>query len=92
MRLFLLASRLSSVEEFENIILKSDTSGANVYLKDVARVERGAESYDIMRSVHHGFPASGLGLSLGTGSERTGNGCSGERAFGTVARKTFRLV
>ncbi len=41
------ASRLSSVEEFQNIILKSDASGSNVYLKDVARVERGAESYDI---------------------------------------------
>ncbi|MGP8304623.1 efflux RND transporter permease subunit [Vibrio sp. YIC-376] len=61
------ASRLSSVEEFENIILKSDTSGANVYLKDVARVERGAESYDI-RGQYNGFPASGLGLSLGTGA------------------------
>ncbi|CAM2825312.1 efflux RND transporter permease subunit [Vibrio mytili] len=61
------ASRLSSVEEFQDIILKSDTSGANVYLKDVARVERGAESYDI-KGHFNGFPASGLGLSLGTGA------------------------
>ncbi|MCV5940612.1 efflux RND transporter permease subunit, partial [Escherichia coli] len=30
------ASRLSSVAEFQNIILKSDASGANVYLRDVA--------------------------------------------------------
>nr|WP_321383005.1 efflux RND transporter permease subunit [uncultured Vibrio sp.] len=61
------ASRLSSVKEFENIILKSDSSGANVYFKDVARVERGAESYDI-KGQYNGFPASGLGLSLGTGA------------------------
>ncbi|MCA2414687.1 efflux RND transporter permease subunit [Vibrio chemaguriensis] len=61
------ASRLSSVEEFQDIILKSDASGSNVYLKDVARVERGAESYDI-RGQYNGFPASGLGISLGTGA------------------------
>ncbi len=61
------ASRLSSVEEFEEIILKSDTSGANVYLKDVARIERGAESYNI-RGKFNGYPSSGLGLSLGTGA------------------------
>ncbi len=61
------ASRLSSVEEFEDIILKSDTSGANVYLKDVARIERGAESYNI-RGKFNGYPSSGLGLSLGTGA------------------------
>ncbi len=61
------ASRLSSVGEFQNIILKSDASGANVYLRDVARIERGAESYDI-QGQYNGLPASGLGISLGTGA------------------------
>ncbi|PFG55866.1 multidrug efflux pump [Vibrio sp. ES.051] len=61
------ASRLSSIDEFQDIILKSDSSGANVYLKDVARVERGAESYDI-KGQFNGLPASGLGISLGTGA------------------------
>ncbi|TNY70914.1 hydrophobe/amphiphile efflux-1 family RND transporter, partial [Vibrio parahaemolyticus] len=61
------ASRLSSVAEFQNIILKSDASGANVYLRDVARIERGAESYDI-QGQYNGLPASGLGISLGTGA------------------------
>lgn len=37
--------RLQSVEEFENIELKSLPSGDNVKLKDVARVELGAENY-----------------------------------------------
>lgn len=61
------ASRLSSVAEFQNIILKSDASGANVHLRDVARIERGAESYDI-QGQYNGLPASGLGISLGTGA------------------------
>lgn len=61
------ASRLTSVSEFRNIILKSEANGSNVYLKDVARVERGAESYDI-KGQYNGFPAAGLGISLGTGA------------------------
>ena len=37
--------RLKTVEEFENIIVKSNPNGSNVKIKDVARVELGAESY-----------------------------------------------
>ena len=37
--------RLKTVEEFENIIIKSNRDGSNVKLKDVARVELGAENY-----------------------------------------------
>ena len=37
--------RLKTVEEFENIILKANNDGSNVKIKDVARVEMGAESY-----------------------------------------------
>ena len=37
--------RLKAVEEFENIIVKSNPNGSNVKLKDVARVELGAEMY-----------------------------------------------
>ncbi len=38
--------RLKTVEEFENIIVKSRTDGSNVRLRDVARVELGAEMYN----------------------------------------------
>ncbi len=38
-------SRLQTVNQFENIILRTQTNGAVFLLKDVARVERGAESY-----------------------------------------------
>lgn len=37
--------RLKTVEEFENIVIKSDSSGANVKIKDVARVEMGGNNY-----------------------------------------------
>ncbi len=36
--------RLSSVEEFEDIIIRSDTN-AQIHLRDIARIELGAQSY-----------------------------------------------
>ncbi len=38
--------RLSSVEEFENIVVRTDDSGAVIRLKDVARVSLEAQSYN----------------------------------------------
>ncbi|ABE56877.1 Hydrophobe/amphiphile efflux-1 HAE1 [Shewanella denitrificans OS217] len=60
-------SRLKTVAEFQRIILKSSTTGANVYLEDVARVELGAESYSVV-SFYNGKPAVGLAVSLATGA------------------------
>lgn len=37
--------RLSDPKEFENIIIRSNMDGSNVKMKDVARVELGAQSY-----------------------------------------------
>ena len=42
-----LRSRLSRPEEFERILVKTQPDGASVYLKDVARVELGAQDYNI---------------------------------------------
>ncbi|MCE9851793.1 efflux RND transporter permease subunit [Shewanella chilikensis] len=60
-------SRLQTPEEFSNIILKSNPSGANVYLSDVAKVELGSESYSI-ESLYNGRPATGLAIKLATGA------------------------
>ncbi|QDF73712.1 efflux RND transporter permease subunit [Shewanella marisflavi] len=60
-------SRLQTPEEFEKIIIKSDTSGAKVFLEDVARVELGAESYSV-ESFYNGRPAAGIGIKLATGA------------------------
>lgn len=37
--------RLKDVSEFENIIVRSRTDGSQIKLKDIARIELGAESY-----------------------------------------------
>lgn len=41
---------LNSVQDFENIIVATSADGGVVYLKDVARVELGADSYSIKSS------------------------------------------
>ncbi len=43
---------LNSVEQFENIIIKSGTDGSPVYLRDVARVELGEFSYSTTAKVN----------------------------------------
>ena len=60
-------SRLQTVQQFENIILKSGSSGSIVRLNDVARVELGAKSYDTS-SRYNGQPTTGLAISLATGA------------------------
>ena len=60
-------SRLQTVSQFENIILKSGASGSIVRLNDVARVELGAKSYDTV-SRYNGQPTTGLAISLATGA------------------------
>jgi len=60
-------SRLKSVEEFENIIVKSTRDGSFIYLKDVARIELGAENYQSFNTIN-GFPSAGMGISLASGA------------------------
>lgn len=38
---------LNSVQDFENIVVATSPDGGIVYLKDIARVELGADSYSI---------------------------------------------
>ncbi|MCG9681071.1 multidrug efflux RND transporter permease subunit [Vibrio sp. Isolate23] len=38
--------RLESVDEFENVVLRANSDGSTVYLKDIARVELGKKFYD----------------------------------------------
>ncbi len=61
-------SRLQTPEQFAKIILKTDQSGANVLLKDVARIELGAESYNAVSRVN-GHPGAGIAISLAPGAD-----------------------
>ncbi len=54
--------RLDDVEQFENIIIRSNMDGSNVRLKDVARVELGAASYSNLGLVN-GKPAAVVVIS-----------------------------
>ncbi|HEU4733927.1 MAG TPA: efflux RND transporter permease subunit [Kofleriaceae bacterium] len=56
-------SKLKTAQEFRDIIVKYDPSGATVRLGDVARVELGSESYDVAVRLN-GHPASGLAVML----------------------------
>ena len=38
--------RLSSVQEFENIIIRANSDGSSLRLKDIARIELGSKDYD----------------------------------------------
>ncbi len=60
-------SYLQTPEEFKNILLKTDTSGAQVRLGDVADVEIGSENYSVI-SLYNGQEAAGLGISLAGGA------------------------
>lgn len=45
--------RLKDVSEFENIIVRSNVDGSQVRLKDIARVELGAESYSFFSRIQN---------------------------------------
>jgi multidrug efflux pump len=60
-------SRLQTPDQFRNILLRTNTDGSTVYLRDVARVELGSENYDTV-SRFNGKPATGLAIKLATGA------------------------
>jgi len=55
--------QLSSVEAFGNIVLRANTDGSTVKLKDVARIELGAQAYSTSARLN-GKPAIGIGVQL----------------------------
>ncbi|MGE0115837.1 MAG: efflux RND transporter permease subunit [Steroidobacteraceae bacterium] len=59
--------RYSSPEQFENIIVNTTDNGAVVRLKDVARIELGAQRYDFDSQLN-GQPAIPIGVSLLAGA------------------------
>ena len=58
--------RFSTAKEFEDILLRTDASGASVHLKDVARVElAGAHGFNMK---WNGAPAAGFAVQLAPGA------------------------
>ncbi|MBB5716229.1 multidrug efflux pump [Sphingomonas aerophila] len=61
-------SRLQTPEQFANIILKTQPNGASVRMKDVARIELGAESYAAVSRVNQ-HPGAGIAVLLAPGAD-----------------------
>ncbi|ADJ62874.1 efflux RND transporter permease subunit [Herbaspirillum seropedicae] len=60
-------TRLRTADQFQNIVLRTLTGGAQVKLRDVARIELGSESYTSVGR-YNGKPAAGLAIKLATGA------------------------
>jgi multidrug efflux pump len=61
-------SKLQTPEQFKEIVLKTDPTGASVRLGDVARVELGAENYAAIVRVNR-HPGAGIAISLAPGAD-----------------------
>ncbi len=59
--------RLSTAKEFENIVVRANPDGSLVRVRDVARVELGAQSSDTF-SRFNGAPAASLAIFLAPGA------------------------
>src|SRR5436190_6271054 len=61
-------SKLQTPEQFRNIIVKAEPSGARVLLSDVGRIELGAENYSaVIRA--NGHPGAGMAIFLAPGAD-----------------------
>jgi len=78
-------SRLQTPEQFRNIILRTASDGATVRLADVAKVEIGGESYDVVAR-YNGRPATGMGIKLATGANALDTAHSVEKAVRELER------
>ncbi len=59
--------RLNSPEDFGNIVVRTGMDGAVVYLRDVARIEKGADNY-LMTALYNGANCVAIGMTRTPGS------------------------
>jgi multidrug efflux pump len=61
-------TRFQTPEQFENILLKVNSDGSQVRLRDVAEVDIGPENFAIQAKYGQDQPAAGIALRLATGA------------------------
>ena len=61
--------RLSDPAQFENIIIRANPDGSAIYLKDVARVDLGAQDYNFAGTLN-GKPTIPVGIFLAPGANQ----------------------
>ena len=57
------AGQLTSAAQFGNVVLRANTDGSTVKLKDVARIELGGQNYGTSARLN-GKPSTGIGVQL----------------------------
>ncbi len=60
-------TRLSTPEQFKNILLRVNSDGSQIRLGDVARVELGGENYQF-ETEYNNRPAAGMAITLAAGA------------------------
>ena len=55
--------QLTTPDQFSNLVLRANTDGSTVRLKDVARVELGGQGYSVSARID-GRPSTGIGVQL----------------------------
>jgi multidrug efflux pump len=58
--------QLADAEQFGNVVLRANADGSTVRLKDVARIELGAQTYATSARLN-GVPSTGIGVQLSPG-------------------------
>ena len=72
--------RLETPEQFRDIVVRSNPDGSVLRLGDVARVELGAESYNVITR-QNGRPASGIAIMMATGANALDTASAVEEAL-----------
>ena len=80
--------RLIDADQFGNIILRSSGTGGTLRLKDVARIELGAQSYDASGSVN-GKPAIAIAVFLQSGANALDTGKAVKARMAELRRDQF---
>ena len=80
-------SMLQTPEQFKNIFLKNTSSGAQVRLGDVARVELGSDNYQF-DSKFNGKAAGGVAIKLATGANALDTAAAVEKRLSEL-RKNY---
>jgi multidrug efflux pump len=60
-------SRLRTPDQFRGIVLRTESNGGTVRLSDVARIELGSDSYDVIGR-YNGYPGTAMGVKLAPGA------------------------
>jgi len=78
--------QLASVEQFGQVVLRANADGSTVRLKDVARIELGAQTYATSARLN-GKPSTGIGVQLAP----TGNALATAKAVRTKMHELERF-